>query len=105
MTSEEFYIHTEKVHAAALSFGSTGRFSIKFGHTCVGTYAFCQCKAMVTIAGNERVIGSGSRHASCGNRFLTDIRVEKSADLSFHLILFFCHLLKLPDQLHEFVPV
>src|ERR1700745_2443356 len=105
MPSKEFHIHSKEVHTAPFTLGCTGGFSIKFSHTGVGTDSFGKRKAMITITGNERIIGPGCSHTTGSNSFLADISMKESADLSFHLILFFGHHFKLPDQLHEFIPV
>src|SRR5579863_1197147 len=105
MPPEEFHIHTKKMHTTPFAFGGTRGFSIKFSHTCIGAYPLGKSETVVTITCNKRIIGSGGRHTAGGNGFLSYISMKESTDLSFHLILFFCHHFKLPDQLHEFIPV
>ena len=105
MTSKEFHINAKEMHTSTFTLCSTGGFSIKFSHACIGAYTFGKGKTVVTITGNEGIIGPGCRHTSGGNGVLADISMKESTDLSFHLILFFSHLFKLPDQLHKFVPV
>src|SRR5450432_2259741 len=64
MTSKKFYIHSEKVHAASFAFGCTGGFTIEFCHTGICTHTFGQCKTVIPVSGNKRIIGTACRHTS-----------------------------------------
>src|SRR5262249_7049717 len=100
MTAKEFHVDSKEVHTAAFSFGSACRLTVQLGHTGVRAHPLGKGQAMVPVSRDERIIGVGRRPTTRRDRFLPDICMKKTADLTFHLIFFFCHQLKLTNELH-----
>ena len=55
---------------------------------------------MIPVSRNKSIIRLGGSHTTGGNSFLPDISMEKAPDLTLHFVFFFCHQLKLADELH-----
>src|SRR5664279_325680 len=86
VTAKKFDIHAEKVHASPLSFCRASRFAVQFSHTGICTNAFSQGQSMITVTGDEWIIGPRSRHTTRRNSLLADISMEKTTDFPIHFI-------------------
>src|SRR5882757_9772413 len=77
VSSKEFYIHPEEVHASTLPLGSPCGLTIQLCHTGISADAFGQGQAVVPIGRDKGIIRLGSRHTSRSNSFLSYIGMEK----------------------------
>src|SRR6478672_11637287 len=91
---------TKKVHASTFTLRTSCGFAIQFSHTGIYRYPFSNGQTVIAVSSDEHIFWFCGSHTSGSYRFLPYIGMKETADLSFHLILFFCHELKLADELH-----
>src|SRR5678809_847365 len=99
MPAKKIYILSKKVHASTLSFGTTGRLTIQFGHATVYRHSFGNSQSMIAVSSYKQIFRAGACHTTGGNSLLPDISMTETPDLSFHLVFLFRHASQLPDQL------
>jgi hypothetical protein len=71
----------EVVHGAALALGATGDLAVELGHEGFGVHADGHRVSMISIRGDDVVVFAHQRTATDGDGFLSDIEMEKAADL------------------------
>jgi hypothetical protein len=79
--------------------GSTGVFTKEFGHEFIDVEATSDGMTMVTVVGEDVVLGLQIGNGADAGGFFTDIEMQKPADFgtSIHLLAFF---FETPNQHH-----
>jgi hypothetical protein len=90
----------EKMHRTSQAAGTAGIFAEQFRHTGIGAGTAGQSVGMIAIGGDDIIVKSDRRDGTCYNRFLTDVKMTKTADF-LSLILLAGALFKAPDEQHQ----
>ena len=100
MATPVILVRREKVHGAALPFGTTRRPAEQFGHALIHRHPHGQGLAVRAITGNDVIVLTAQGQGADCHRLLAGVQVQKAADLTTGLILLERRLLEPPDPQH-----
>ena len=89
----------EHVHRSALALGASGDLAEHLGHACLGGHAACKRVPVISVRGDDRIIGVHATDGADGDGFLPGVDVAEPADLGL-LVGLHGAVLELTDELH-----
>ena len=99
MTAPVILVRRKEMHRAALAFRAARGLAVKLRHALIHTHAGSERMSMIAISGDDMIVVPQKRNRSHRDRFLADIKMEKSAHLAL-VVELQGGLLETPDADH-----